>query len=303
MGRIFSYEEIAEGRLPTPETFTNTHQVFSELAHEGIQDGWLDGAFVYGSVALGLANPRSDFDAFLALTDSTLEVFVAAKQLISETLDSCNRTIPMAPNVQPVRALEAGRHEMDRFFGKHLCGDNRIVYGNDPASYISFAPLPADQILADYIFHKRRRLTDAYTATSPHDASEDSGIQRLLELPTSIGRKLLPALEEVGIIGEQPEMGAHKKAVQARTRTLLASENLEEGFDQLLEFDQLYSDLLHAASQGSVSKEAYDDEIHGLHSGIPVAITWLSKLEESLLVKLDPNTERSQVHQHQLTLT
>ena len=50
MGRIFSYEEITEGRLPTAETFDNARQVYTELVAFGVNEGWLDGAFIYGSV-------------------------------------------------------------------------------------------------------------------------------------------------------------------------------------------------------------------------------------------------------------
>ena len=286
MGRVFSYEEITEGNLPTADTFDSAQQVFSELVASGVDKGWLDGAFVYGSVALGLANRRSDFDAFLALTDSTPKAYGAAKELINTVLGNSNRTIPIVPIVQPRQALETGRHEMDRFFGQHLSSEFRLVQGNDPADYISYAPNPASEILASYLFQKRRRITNAYTSSLPLDFRDGNGIQRMLELPSAVGRKVLQAFAEAGYIAEAVDKSADKTAVLAHTYALLINEGAGEGFDELVRLDGVYYDLLAETLSGSVTKETYEDEIKELHAKMPIAISWLDKLEQNLLIKL-----------------
>lgn len=286
MGRIFSFEEIAEGRLPTTGAFDDARKVFSELANNGINEGWLDGAFIYGSVALGLANRRSDFDTFLALTDNTPAVYGEAKELINSVQESSNGLIPIVPIVQPRQALEAGRHEMDRFFGQHLSSDFRLVEGNDPAEYISYAPTSASEILSSYLFQKKRRMTNAYTSSSPLDFRDGNGVQRMLELPPAVGRKALQALAEIGYIDKAVDKSADKAAVLSRTRSLLVSEGVDEGFDELVQLDKTYFDLLTETLEGRVAKDSYEDEIKGLHAQMPIAITWLDTVEQVILPKL-----------------
>lgn len=286
MGRIFSYEEITEDRLPTAESFHDAQKVFSELVADGINESWLDGAFVYGSVALGLANRRSDFDSFLALANNKPAVYDAAKELINSVQDSSRGLISIVPIVQPRQALKAGRHEMDRFFGQHLSSDFRLVQGNDPADYTSYAPTSASEILSSYLFQKKRRMTNAYTSSSPLDFRDGNGIQRMLELPPAVGRKALQALAEIGYIDEAIDKSADKTAVLARTRSFLVDEGVEEGFDQLMQLDRAYYDLLTQTLKGGVTKETYNEEIEGLHAQMPVAITWLDNVEQILLPKL-----------------
>ena len=235
---------------------------------------------------MGLANTRSNFDTFLALTDNTPAVYGDAKGLINSVQDSSNRLIPLVPIVQPRQALKTGNHEMDRFFGQHLSSDFRLVQGNDPAEYISYAATHVREILSSYLFQKRRRITNAYTSSSHLDFREGNGIQRMLELPPAIGRKALQALAEIGYIDNAVDKSADKAAVLALTRSVLVIEGAEEEFDELCLLDKAYYELLTETVNGNVKKEIYNNEIKGLHDKMPVAISWLNKIEQSLLNKL-----------------
>lgn len=142
MGRIFSYTIIGAGSVPKPEDFEQASAVFVELAEANIENGVLNGSFVYGSAAIGLAGYRSDFDTFLSLNVQHPRAYAAARTVIQCVLGETRNSIPLVPIVQTRSSLETGHHEMDRFFGQHLISRYRLVQGTDPATYTTLADLP-----------------------------------------------------------------------------------------------------------------------------------------------------------------
>jgi predicted nucleotidyltransferase len=285
MGRIFSYEDISAGLVPTPGDFNVAATVFLEESELAIQEGLVDGAFVYGSVALGVAGTRSDFDALVSMTNRP-EAYDAVATIIDSIREATNETIPTSPIVQRRRALEHGRHEMDRFFGKHLASTERLIVGNDPAEYIRFSPRSAADIFSDYVFHKKRTLSTARTSGSYLDTTEGNGIQRMLELPPAIGRKALQALAEVGHTDQTVERTADKAEVKRQAGAIMADLGIEEDYKQLIETDNQYSALLQEALKGNVTRDDYEDALRDLHSRIPSAIGWLEQVELFVIPRL-----------------
>lgn len=293
MGRIFTYEEIADQRYPAEADFSNALQTFNDLAPQAIKNGWLDGAFVFGSVASWIlkgnvkVSARSDVDIALALADDRgLPNYDAAKQFISDIRKSSAGLIPIIPIIQPKRALKDARHEMDRFFGQHLRSEFRIVHGNDPAGYITFPNESAYGILLSYLTAKRRRLVNALTAPDALDLSEGNGIQRMLELAAAVGRKVLQAYVEAGYLEEHISNSADKVGLIARAQTLFDSEGVGEGFGGLVKMDNKYNELFADTVAGNVTHGEYYSEILGLHAQLPHAINWLNAVEQCVLPKL-----------------
>ena len=155
MGKVFSYEEISNGAIPDHRSFSLALSNFEVLSKNAIEAGVIDGSFVYGSVALGVVNRRSDFDSFIALSSGTPSRYEFVKSLYA-VINKRAPTVPLTPMVYPKRALSSGHHEIDRFFGQHLSSNHRIVYGNDPASYMLYTQQPAGDILAAYLAQKKR---------------------------------------------------------------------------------------------------------------------------------------------------
>src|SRR5665213_1540234 len=282
MGRIFSYQEVAAGQVPNSEDFELARDTFIEAASECID---IDGSFVYGSVAIGAANRRSDFDSFVALAEDCPRSYSAAKFIVQCVREKTGYNIPILPVVHPRSALEIGHHDLDRFFGQHLSSSYRVVEGNDPAEYISFPDQPARDVLADYLFQKKRRLTNTYTSTDPLDV-EEGGLQRMLELPPAVGRKTLQALAETGIIDEAVERSADKAAVLTASRSLFEQHGLAQGFDVLVSTNKDYDDLLDETLAGDVDKDTYEDMLRNLHSRLPDAIIWIEQIAKILVPKL-----------------
>jgi len=279
MGRIFSFQEIESRQVPDEGDFELARNTFIEVASGCID---IDGSFVYGSVAIGAVNRRSDLDTFIALTEDNPRVYDVAKYVVRCVQEEISYRIPILPIVQPRSALETGHHDLDRFFGQHLSGSHRVVEGNDPAEYISFRNQPARDVLADYLFHKKRRLTNTYTSSSPLDVKE-GGLQRMLELPPAIGRKALQAMGETGIIDKAVERSADKTEVLNKSRSIFETYGLEQGFDVLVRANKDYDELLDDALAGRVEKETYEDMIENLYSRLPNSIIWVEQLARVLL--------------------
>jgi hypothetical protein len=282
MGRVFSYQEVEKGQVPELAAFERASSLFVELAESEVDKGYVDGSFIYGSVALGVANRRSDFDTFLSLADDDHRNYEAAKSIIQTVVSETGRSVPILPIVQTKEALSCGRHEIDRFFGQHLTSAYRIVQGNDPAAYISFSGQPADEILGTYLFQKKRRLANTYTSTDPLDVAE-GGIQRMLELPPAIGRKALQALTEMGLMPEAVEKSADKLAVVYKSRELFEAHGIADGFNNLVKANTEYDSLLTDTLQGRTDKETYEDTLKSLHAKLPYAINWIEQVELALL--------------------
>lgn len=282
MGRIFSYSEITAGQVPEPATFSRAKDLFVELANTAVENGDLDGSFIYGSVALDRANQRSDFDTFLAITASEENYYSVARSLIQRVLDETEHKIPILPIVQSRAALQSGRHEIDRFFGQHLTSSYRSVQGVDPAEYMTFGSQPAGELLGSYLFQKKRRMANTFTSTEPLNVSE-GGLQRMLELPPAIGRKTLQALTEIGFIPAAVEKSADKAAVLDKSRELFEQQGVTDGFEELISANQEYEEVLGVAINGDANEAVYNDIIRGLHSRLPMAIRWVEQLEQTLL--------------------
>ena len=280
MGRIFSYQEIERQQIPEAIDFEHARDVFLE---EVSSSSDINGGFVYGSVAIGSANRRSDFDVFLSLGIDAPKCYDAAKYIVESTRLATGYKIPkIVPIIQPRSALESGHHDMDRFFGMHLSSKYRVVVGDDPAEYTVFSKAPAKDILANYLFQKKRRLSNAYTSSEPLDV-EEGGIQRMLELPLAVGRKAMQALSEVGVIDEAVEQSADKRAVLTASRSLFEEYDLASGFSVLVSNNTEYEDLLDAAIAGEVNKATYEGMLKSFHKRLPGAVIWIERIANTLL--------------------
>lgn len=284
MGRIFSYQEIQSGRVPEPNEFITARQHFADSLEAYIDESSIAGAFIYGSVAVNLANRRSDFDILLS-TPRAIEGFEAAKNLADDVRIKTEGKIPISPIVQTIHDLKSGQHEMDRYFGEHLMSGDRVVFGEDPARIINFPDYPADEIIGTYLAQKKRRLINTYVSADPLDVRE-GGMQRMLELPAAVGRKALQALAETGHIESAVKKTADKRQVIRAIRKVLKPDGLAEDFDTLLTANNNYTRLLDETIEGKHNQHAYENELVEIHNTIPTAILWVQKLEEKLLPKL-----------------
>ncbi|MGD0284310.1 MAG: hypothetical protein ABSB12_01815, partial [Candidatus Saccharimonadales bacterium] len=276
---------IANGAIPDHRSFSVALTSFEVLTKDAMEAGVIDGSFVYGSVALGVVNRRSDFDSFIALSYGSQASYILVKDIYA-AINSRAPTVPLSPMVYSKQALSGAHHDIDRFFGQHLNGNFRIVFGKDPASYMRYGQQPAGDILANYLAHKKRSLINAYISPEPMDYHDGCGLQRMLELPAAVGRKAVQALIEVGEFNGTLDNSADRYAVIHAARKIMAEELIESRFDELVRCNTDYDDILEATLNDELSKSQYESEIVGLMDKLPMAVKWLSSVEQSFLPRL-----------------
>lgn len=288
MGRIFSYAEIESGLVPTADDFDTSRNIFIDLAKTEIGRNVIDGAFIYGSVAIGEQGPRSDFDALIALSDANPSSYIAVRAISRAITAATRGTVGIEAFAYSREALENRQHTIDRFFGQHLSSTDRLVIenGNDPAEYMRFSgdTRSARDIFASYLYAKKWRLTGSYLATGETDTTE-GGLQRMLELPNAIGRKALQCLAEVR--GESTQIrSADKTLLRIKGREMFSEFGVEQGFDSLVSANSYYNELLTKTLAGEVERQDYDEVIRELHATLPNAIDWLVKVQEAIIPRL-----------------
>lgn len=293
MGRVFSYDEIEQGRIPTQDQFELAKNLFCELSSNYVNQGIFSGAFIFGSVAVNMCGIRSDFDAIISLEDSVPTAIGNAQYMISHIKSATKDSIPLGIEACTKRSIQAGRNTASRFFGKHLTSPDRIVIGIDPASYWQFDQnRPAKDIFQDYLNHKRRRLSKTYTNTEACDVS-DGGLQRLLELPIAIGRLAVNIAEETSDsiqVNEPILRSVDKESVTSMTRSLLRSNNMTtDYFDALIEANDTYDFILDEALRHRIGRSSYNGELAVIQAYAPYAIDWIDDLQEKFVPNIKNN--------------
>ena len=281
MGRVFSYEAIAAGKVPQPEDFAQASKLFLERIGESVADGTVDGGFVFGSVGRGSANSRSDFDAFISLNSGASRSYEAARDIVQSINNESSGKILVEPIAYPKATLASGQHEIDYLFGRHLLSGFRLVEGNDPAEYLAFPNDQARDVFAGYASVKARKLSALYVTADSYETA-GKGLQRMLELPNSLGRKALAALQDAGYLEKAAE-ASEKPAVFRQSDELFRAHGLHDGFRKLAAANDEYSELLQEAVEGRVDQQTYDAELVRLHGLMPFAIEWIRQVGQTLL--------------------
>lgn len=285
MGRVFSYEAVAAGKVPRPDDFDRARKLFLERVGEESTGGAIDGGFIFGSVCRGTADLRSDFDALIALRDGSPHSYKTARDITQYIADDSGGKILIEPIVYSKSTLATGQHELNQLFGQHLLSGFRLVEGNDPATYITFPDMQVRDVLADYIYQKARKLSNKYVTSDPREVA-DNGLQRMLELPNSLGRKTLQVLSIAGHLEEAAE-ASEKTAIFQQSDELFRRYDLHEGFRDLANANDMYTELLREAIDGQVDKQTYDDVLVGLHDKMPAAIEWTRAVGRVILPLFD----------------
>jgi predicted nucleotidyltransferase len=270
MGKIFTPEEIREERYPQD----GAHKEAAEELRRScaaLQPEYpaISSACVYGSVALGLANRRSDIDG-VCLLDSN-EDGVAVRREIAGLERRAEALYATPVDMSVWRADEwrkgLGVSAGDYLFLEHICptaastpyrlGEPaEVLYGAMRFSNAAGQLELAHRSAAAYLANKAQ----FFTYRMSHDKNPDDRavtLQRAYELPSALGRKLLRLdflaewrreNDTPHILGSSPEQYG---------RPLLAT-----GFTALLDGDTKH--LAHALTRNdSEYDEVLEDAIDG----------------------------------------
>jgi len=280
MGRVFRFEEAVGGQVPTQSDFRVAAENFDINCLEATERGEIVGSVVFGSVAIEGATLRSDFDC-LIVTHGTKESFMAARRIVEYVDWETSRRVEVSPIPYSRETLASGRHEIDRFFGQHLTGPDRIVRGEDVADFISYDDAPPLDIFNTYARNKKRRITTGLVSTDPSE--QYMSLQRFTELPLAIGRKLIKVVEETkGAAESRLQHTADKTSVRDMSLETYDAMGLDVVPRFILELDADYTQLLKKTVTGFVDRPEYEEFIDELHGTIPLAIRWLNGLDQVL---------------------
>lgn len=282
MGRVFSYKQTQEASryIPSAEDFTTAIDKFAHATNREVSEGNISGAIVYGSVAIGAYTMRSDFDCLIVPHDHTPDSVAAINRIITSAAG--NGKIDMSTIIHPKDRLAKGAHEIDRFFGDHLTGQSRFVYGEDIKDYIRFPDYGAYTHLISYVRHKKRSVANAFDANNP---DYYKALQRVLELPLAIGRKALRATNELDHTHSVMSDSANKSKITPAALHLFNDAKLGDVPNSILHLNADYTELLTQAINEEVNEQEYQiflDEIALL--GMK-ASTWLDALDEHFCEK------------------
>lgn len=283
MGRVFSLEQVrnADEHIPNSQDFNNAVAGFESSVEREIERGTVTGAFIYGSVAIGTYGRRSDLDCGIVPIDHSPN----SQEGIDRIVVATNPTgrIEVNPILHTRQRLMSGNHEIDRYFGEHLKGESRLVYGIDPAAYIRFANHDAATIMLMYLEHKKRSIAPGMT---PHSPEFFKGLQRILELPLAIGRKALRAYNEVNGTSKRFADSANRTYITPAVLAFFEELALDAVPQNLLALDQQYSKVLDDILAGAATDKDYTAVLAEIRARGGEASVWLDQIDIALKVLL-----------------
>lgn len=280
MGRVFSLEEVrsSAGSIPLAHHFERAKTDFEYTVLEEIKAGTIVSAELFGSVAINAYNLTSDFDCVIVPRNYSPTSHAAVDRILTAT-NQAGR-IEVNPITHTKQRLASGNHEIDRFFGEHLTGSSRIVYGEDLATYIRYSAHDAHTLLAMYIEHKMRSIAPGMTPNSP---KHFEALQRTLELPLAIGRKALHALDEVNGTSCATSDSANRAAITPLVIELFTHHDVEKTPQSLLELGKEYKQCLVDVLDGTASETDYLHILAEIRARSAEANSWLDQVHEILV--------------------
>ncbi len=297
MGKVFTYEEVVEGRVPQ----IGAHDKAAHYLLDNLKDRFLDqigdkqaepafrafdGAMVYGSVAQGTADRRSDLDVLItydAKNEDSTVVIDGYRNLFKEIESKWH--VSVESNIWRTGLLKAGVHTIDAAFVDHLDKVGSEWRVGDPLQYLQVETPDFSDIFLRYYAHKARSFTVALSDT--RDELNIDRLQRALELPTALGRKALSAL---GLAQIAPGAGGISKAEVSRQILELVDPNSDTGklYTALIDTDKAYSDALESVIKGytrALDLKTYLPELYRPALGMALRLT--EALGSVVMRKLD----------------
>jgi hypothetical protein len=281
MGKVFEYAEIENGAIPNRENFKQAKaNVVTEL-DPLVQAGEIYGAKIFGSVATGTPNERSDFDLVI-VTEST-DVPPALVDIIHGIKQRTQ--VGIEPTIIEMYFAIRGDHTIDQFFLEHIRNiprDSNTV-GKDPTEVL----IPPALDHKRYLIEKMRRFREGLVAKDVKD--KNKVLQRALEAPINVGRRTYQVLASLGCFDQLPD--DLKGTVGINFRRAFRGTPIADGFDDLIEHDAMYTQLLRDAMTGGVSRKAYEKTVEAMFShSVPMALRWTSELTKYFIDSIPKDT-------------
>ncbi len=201
MGVIYSGIELEQGAIPRD----GAHVEAADMVLAKLSDiEWVTTALVHGSVIDGKSNRRSDLDVLAVYDFDNLSQIPKSIGIVKKELDEVGKrtAVKIEANIWPLREpLGARKQRMyDMLFSWHLRHamiDGKGLVGEADKLTLEVADmLPAGDVEAirdvalNYTVYKQGGFTGAPSRYIDGDPRALSAMQRGLELPKAVGRKV-----------------------------------------------------------------------------------------------------------------
>ncbi|QQS22355.1 hypothetical protein IPM09_02320 [Candidatus Saccharibacteria bacterium] len=267
MGVIYSTEAVSRGHLPKPGAHSEAASELLAALFGADQHPSLLAGMIYGSVALGNENLRSDIDVFVLYdAAAAVEALATVSRCVREVSGQHHTVFEVHASPHHRNYAQIDDYAIDDMIGSHLRSiaehNNRWVRG-DIASYLASPPMGSEAIIAGArhaIAHKSFKFAKALC--SEFDLAS---LQRAYEFPSTVGRR---ALDIISLVDNSYRVDrGWRSHLQAATRSYLADTigdtALVESHDALVSGNNRYTTLLERAIAGDVSENEYDSELRG----------------------------------------
>jgi hypothetical protein len=222
MGVIYSTEAVSRGHLPKPGAHSKAADHLLVSLFDINRYPSLLAGMIYGSVALGNENLRSDIDAFV-LYDATVAVdaLAAVSREVREVSNQFHTVFEVHASPRHREYSEFKDYAIDDMIGSHMrqvmARGDRWVRG-DMARYLANSSMSNEAIIANArhaIAHKSFKFAKALCGEF-----DLSSLQRAYEFPSTVGRR---ALDIVALVDDSYLVDQGWRAhLQTATRSYLA---------------------------------------------------------------------------------
>ena len=278
MGVVYSQETINQGRVPTRGQLTDAANNIVESLSAMHAEGLVDHAMVHGSVPEGRHNMRSDLDAYIVHKDiaSASNSIRVLREIASKEAD-----VVLEPVTVPSSFTATTTNTMmyDPLFIYHLKedfekADTGWVAGGPDKRVTDRGPLVLDrqeigEIMSAYVGYKLNGFFKLIPDIEYNDTeAQRSGLQRALEFPKSMFRKLQQA-EQVNPseLTDASQLGFVEFLEQMTDKGMI-TQNSARLLQTISSVDSAYSQILEEFVNGSASEK----DIYGFLANNYVAV-------------------------------
>lgn len=258
MGKVFSWDEIAEGKIPQLQDFeTVVSEIRQKLeAIDGVVGGTLCGSILWNSY-----NQRSDIDCVVVYDPAERREVVKALRGINQVAASLH--VPTGLISLDTHIARTPLHHIGLSFAVHLryAVENGGLIKANPLPFFVFDDASVVNDVRGYLRNKLRRLEEGVSTLPTMESAElHRFLQKVLEAPVHVARKILWWQKvETSDDAKQTVMRYYPDIASARERELFAKITVADG---------LYTTELLAQLQNP-DKGRYSKVIQGMED-----LTW-----------------------------
>lgn len=278
MGKVFSPEEIRAEQVPEEGAHYNAarfimERLFNDSVGTVLSPNGIRAGMIHGSATHGTANIRSDLDVLatyqLSKNNDPLRVMHDVFEEVQTKFQ-----VPVESNVLSIEDVSSRTHKIDPLFLRSLlqAQENSEFSWNWPATYIALGFKEQDfthaallQTVWRYVGAKNASFAKALAIDSEEHYLR---VQRALELPKNLGRKVLGMLDEGFVASTTPTediiggLNRFIKDCADNEYSASSAEDMSDGIAILTEQDKIYSELLSDTLSGQKSLEQYERQLY-----------------------------------------